>query len=150
MEKRIGEIDSDLRIKINSLTLDVTVPLDVKTAFDAFLKVQQESQQKVATAKADAAGTLANAQGQAKVIEGGGRTAANVLLTSVQAEAKAFDEQRPYYEDNPGLFEKRLVAETMQRVLTNAVDVFYLSGRQPRIWLNRTPERRKLEEGQVP
>ena len=150
VKKRIGEIDSDLRIKINSLTLDVTVPLDVKTAFDAFLKVQQESQQKVATAKADATSTLANALGQAKVIEGGGRTAANVLLSSVQAEAKAFDEQRPFYEDNPGLFEKRLVAETMQRVLTNAVDVFYLSGRQPRIWLNRTPERRKLEEGQVP
>ena len=150
VKKRIGEIDSDLRIKINSLTLDVTVPLDVKTAFDAFLKVQQESQQKVATAKADAASALANAQGQAKVIEGGGRTAANVLLTSVQAEAKAFDEQRPFYEDNPGLFEKRLVAETMQRVLTNAVDVFYLSGRQPRIWLNRTPEKRKLKEGMAP
>jgi hypothetical protein len=43
-----------------------------------------------------------------------------------------------------------LVAETMQRVLTNAVDVFYLSGRTPRIWLNRTPEKRKLKEGGTP
>jgi len=68
----------------------------------------------------------------------------------VQAEAKAFKEQKPFYEDNPTLFEQRLVAETMQRVLTNAVDVFYLSGRQPRIWLNRTPEKRKLEEGGAP
>jgi hypothetical protein len=48
------------------------------------------------------------------------------------------------------LFKQRLVAETMQRVLTNAVDVFYLSGRQPRIWLNRTPEKRKLKEGETP
>ena len=150
VEKTISGIDSDLRIKINSLTLDVTVPLDVKPAFDAFLKVQQESQQKVATAKADAVSTLANALGQAKVIEGGGQTAANTLLTSVQAEAKAFSKQRPYYEENPELFEQRLIAETMQRVLTNAVDVFYLSGRQPRIWLNRTPEKRKLKEGGTP
>jgi len=150
VEKTISGIDSDLRIKINSLPIDVTVPLDVKPAFDAFLKVQQESQQKVATAKADAVSTLANALGQAKVIEGGGQTAANTLLTSVQAEAKAFSKQRPYYEENPELFEQRLIAETMQRVLTNAVDVFYLSGRQPRIWLNRTPEKRKLKEGGTP
>ena len=150
VEKTISGIDSDLRIKINSLPIDVTVPLDVKPAFDAFLKVQQESQQKVATAKADAVSTLANALGQAKVIEGGGQTAANTLLTSVQAEAKAFSKQRPYYEENPELFEQRLIAETMQRVLTNAVDVFYLSGRQPRIWLNRTPEKRKLKEGETP
>ena len=150
VKKTIGEIDSDLRIKINSLTLDVTVPLDVKPAFDAFLKIQQESQQKVATAKAEAESAKANALGQAKVVEGGGQTTANTLLTSVQAEAKAFKEQKPFYEDNPTLFEQRLVAETMQRVLTNAVDVFYLSGRQPRIWLNRTPEKRKLKEGETP
>jgi membrane protease subunit HflK len=150
VKKTITGIGSDLRIKINSLTLDVTVPLDVKPAFDAFLKVQQESQQKVATAKADAVSSKANALGQAKVIEGGGETAANTLLTSVEAEKEAFVEQRPYYEENPRLFEQRLVAETMQRVLTNAVDVFYLSGRTPRIWLNRTPEKRKLEEGGAP
>ncbi len=150
VKKTISGIGSDLRIKINSLTLDVTVPLDVKPAFDAFLKVQQESQQKVATAKADAVSSKANALGQAKVIEGGGETAANTLLTSVEAEKEAFVEQRPYYEENPRLFEQRLVAETMQRVLTNAVDVFYLSGRTPRIWLNRTPEKRKLKEGGAP
>ena len=150
VKKTISGIDSDLRIKINSLTLDVTVPLDVKSAFDAFLVVQQESLTKVKKAKDAATSTMANALGQAKVIEGGGRTAANILLTSVQAEAEAFSEQLPYYEENHGLFEQRLIAETMQRVLTNAVDVFYLSGRTPRIWLNRTPEKRKLKEGGTP
>jgi regulator of protease activity HflC (stomatin/prohibitin superfamily) len=150
VKKTISGIDSDLRIKINSLTLDVTVPLDVKSAFDAFLVVQQESLTKVKKAKDDATSTMANALGQAKVIEGGGRTAANILLTSVQAEAEAFSEQLPYYEENHGLFEQRLIAETMKRVLTNAVDVFYLSGRTPRIWLNRTAEKRKLKEGGTP
>ena len=150
VEKTIRKNSKDLQLKINLTTPKVKVPEDVKPAFDAFLKVQQESQQKVATAKADAVSSKANALGQAKVIEGGGQTAANTLLTSVQAEAKAFSAQRSYYEENPLLFEQRLVAETMQRVLTNAVDVFYLSGRTPRIWLNRTPEKRKLKEGGAP
>ena len=69
----------------------------------------------------------------------------NLLLS-----AKSFANQRPFYESNPELFRHRLVTETMQRVLINAVDVFYLSGRQPRIWLNRTPEKPKLKEGGAP
>jgi membrane protease subunit HflK len=150
VKKTITKNSKDLQLKINLTTPKVKVPEDVKPAFDAFLKVQQENEQKLATAKADAESTKLNALGQAKVIEGGGKSAANTLLTSVQAEAKAFSGQRSYYEENPLLFKQRLVAETMQRVLTNAVDVFYLSGRQPRIWLNRTPEKRKLKEGETP
>jgi len=140
----------DLPIQVNSLTLDVTVPIGVKPAYDAFLKSQQESQQKVSTARAEAISIIANAEGQARVIESGGKTTADRLLTSVEAEAKSFTDQKPFYESNPELFRQRLVSETMQSVLTNAVDIFYLSGRQPRIWLNRTPAKPKLIEGQVP
>ena len=150
VKKTISETGSGLWIKINSLLLVVTVPLDVKPDFGDPLAVEQERLMAVEKANEVAVSTLAKALGQAKVIEGAGETAANTLLTSVQAEAKAFAEQRPYYEENPGLFEQRLVAETMQQVLTNAVDVFYLSGRTPRIWLNRTPEKRKLKEGGAP
>ena len=150
VQKMIKKNSKDLQLKINLTTPKVKVPEDVKPAFDAFLKVQQENEQKVATAKAEAESIKLNALGQAKVIEGGGQTEANTLLTSLQAEAKAFSEQQSYYEENPLLFEQRLVAETMQRVLTNAVDVFYLSGRQPRIWLNRRPEKRKLNQGETP
>ena len=150
VKKTISETGSGLWIKINSLLLVVTVPLDVKPEFDASIAAELQKSTKVKDARSDAVSTLAKALGQAKVIEGGGQTAANILLTSVQAEAKAFSKQLPFYEESPGLFERRLIAETMQRVLTNAVDVFYLSGRTPRIWLNRTPEKRKLKEGGAP
>ena len=93
---------------------------------------------------------IANAEGQARVIESGGKTTADRLLSSVEAESKSFSDQKPFYESNPELFQQRLVSETMQNVLTNAVDIFYLSGRQPRIWLNRTPAKAKLTEGQLP
>ena len=140
----------DLPIQVNSLALDVTVPIGVKPAYDAFLKSQQESQQKVSTARAEAISIIANAEGQARVIESGGKTTADRLLTSVEAESKSFSEQKPFYESNPELFQQRLVSETMQSILTNAVDIFYLSGRQPRIWLNRVPAKAKLKEGQNP
>ena len=149
VKETIGKIDSDLQLKIEFLP-EVKVPLDVKPVFDAFRTVVEERSKTVGEAEAYAGTTLAKARGQAEVIKGGGQTAANTLLTSVEAEAKAFSVQRSYYEENSLLFEQRLIAETMQRVLTNAVDVFYLSGRTPRIWLNRTPEKRKLKEGGTP
>ena len=149
VKETIEKIDSDLQLKIELLPV-VKVPLDVLPVFDAFRTVVEERSKTVKDAEAYAVSTLAKARGQAEVIKGGGKTAANVLLTSVEAEEKAFSAQRSYYEENPLLFEQRLVAETMQRVLTNAVDVFYLSGRTPRIWLNRTPEKRKLKEGGAP
>ena len=149
VKETIEKIDSDLQLKIELLPV-VKVPLDVLPVFDAFRTVVEERSKTVKDAEAYAVSTLAKARGQAEVIKGGGKTAANALLTSVEAEEKAFSAQRSYYEENPLLFEQRLVAETMQRVLTNAVDVFYLSGRTPRIWLNRTPEKRKLEEGGAP
>ncbi|MCP4824394.1 MAG: hypothetical protein GY892_09820 [Shimia sp.] len=149
IRKRINKVVNEahkLPIQVNSLTLDVTVPIGVKPAYEAFQKAEQESLLKVRTARAEATSIIANAEGQAKVIESGGKTTADRLLTSVEAEAKSFSDQRPFYESNPELFQQRLITETMQRVLTNAVDIFYLSGRQPRIWLNRTPEKPKLKE----
>jgi regulator of protease activity HflC (stomatin/prohibitin superfamily) len=148
--KKVVNQAHDLPIKVNSLALDVTVPIGVKPAYDAFLKSQQESQQKVSTARAEAVSIIANAEGQARVVESGGKTTADRLLISVEAEAKSFADQRPFYESNPELFQQRLVSETMKSVLTNAVDIFYLSGRQPRIWLNRTPAKPKLKDMQAP
>jgi len=140
----------ELPIELTSLELDVAVPEGVRPNFDAFLVVEANSQGKIRTAEAEASAIIANAEGQARVILGNGKTSADRLLSSVEAEARAFSHQRPFYESNPELFEQRLVTETMQHVLTNAVDIFYLSGRQPRIWLNRTPAKKKLKEGEVP
>ncbi len=136
--------------EITLTTLKVDIPEGVKSDYEAFLTSEAERQGKVNEARGEAARIVAKAEGDAKVILSGGETTKHQLLTSVEAEARSFAEQRPYYESNPGLFRQRLLTGTMQRVLTNAVDVFYLSGRQPRIWLNRTPEKRKLKEAGTP
>ena len=148
--KKVVNEDHQLAIKVNSLTLKVQVPGDVKPAFDAYGDAEAERKGKEEKADGDAARIVTKAEGDARVILSGGETTKHQLLTSVEAEARSFAEQRPYYESNPELFRQRLLTGTMQRILTNAVDVFYLSGRQPRIWLNRTPEKPKLKEGGAP
>jgi membrane protease subunit HflK len=153
IRNRINKVVNEehkLPIRVSSVTLTVKVPVGVEPDFAAFTTAEQESRKKIDEARAEAASIIASAQGQAKVIGSAGQTAADRLLSSVQAESKSFTEQRPFYERNPELFQQRLVTETMQRVLTNAVEIFYLSGRQPRIWLNRIPEKPKLSEGEVP
>ena len=141
---------NELDITLSTVTIEAVVPVGVKPAYDAFSAADAAKVKRIRDAEGEAKSTIAIAEGQAKVIESNGKTESNRLLTSVEAEAKSFNNQRPFYESNPDLFRHRLVTETMQRVLTNAVDVFYLSGRQPRIWLNRTPAKKKLNEGEAP
>ena len=148
-KKVVNEVH-ELPIVVDPIQLEVQVPGEVEPAFQAFGTADTVSETTISDAKKDAGKMVTNAEGQAKVIQSGGETIADRLLTLVEAEAKSFAEQRPYYESNPELFRQRLLTGTMQRVLTNAVDVFYLSGRTPRIWLNRIPEKPKLSEGEVP
>jgi membrane protease subunit HflK len=150
VRKVIESHNPKLKFKTLNIGTEVEVPLEVLPDFQAYGTVRQTSSVKVDAAKVKKISIVAEAEGKAKVIESGGRIAANKMRTSIQAEAKSFEDQRQYYESNPELFEQRLVAEAMQRILTNAVDVFYLSGRTPRIWLNRTPEKRKLKESETP
>ncbi len=148
--KKVVNEAHELPIKVSSLTVEFKVPESVKSDYADFGAAETKSKEEIRKARTEAASIVTNAEGQAKVIQSGGETIADRLLTLVEAEAKSFSEQRPYYESNPELFRQRLLTGTMQRVLTNAVDVFYLSGRTPRIWLNRTPEKRKLKEAGTP
>ena len=150
VRKVIERNNPELKFKELKIALETLVPLEVQPAVDAYGTVEQDSQKKVGEAGKTGKTVVVKAKGQAKLIEEGGSTASTKLRTSIQAEAKSFKDQLPHYESNPELFEQRLVSEAMQQILTNAVDVFYLSGRQPRIWLNRTPEKRKLKEGETP
>ena len=141
---------NELDITVSTVTIEALVPVGVKPAYDAFSAADAAKVKRIRDAEGEAKSSIAIAEGQAKVVLNKGITEANRLLTSVEAEAKSFNNQLPFFESNPKLFRHRLVTDTMQRVLTNAVDVFYLSGRQPRIWLNRTPAKKKLTEGEFP
>jgi hypothetical protein len=68
------------------------------------------------------------------------------MVQTVSAEAQTFNDLLPRYQSNPNLFKQRLLADTMQRVLTNAQFKLYLpqradgKPRELRLQLNKEPE----------
>jgi len=81
-------------------------------------------------------------------------TSSNQLVRTVLAESKSFQDQLPHFQDNPVLFKQRLLTDTMQRVLANAQDKFFVPSRSDgkprelRLQLSREPE--KSNEGAQP
>jgi len=79
------------------------------------------------------------------VIWNEGLTAATSWVKIMASDAKSFSELLPYYEANPVFFRQRLLTETMQRVLTNAQEKFFVPSRadgrprELRLQLSREP-----------
>jgi hypothetical protein len=90
--------------------------------------------------------TLNKALGESQMILNRGLTRSNQVVQAVAAESRAFLDQLPYYQRDPRLFEDRLLAQTMERVFTNAQDKFLVptrhdgQARELRLQLNKEPE----------
>jgi modulator of FtsH protease HflK len=126
-------------------------PVDVAQAFDNVQKAQQEGEQKIFAAEAYARGATNKAIGEASGIVRESMTASNFLVATIASRAEEFNQLLPYYQRAPGLFKQRLLAETVQRVLTNAEYKAYLPelpGGRPwelRLQLSKPPEIRNPE-----
>ncbi len=144
VRQRVSQLVTDHRLGINIETIDVQTmpPLSVRDSYDLVLSAQQEARTAVNQAEAYARTTINAAQGQASTILADGVTRSNQIVRIMASEANSFSEQLPYFEMNPMLFKERLMAETMQTILTNADDTFYFSQREGiqrelRLQLNR-------------
>ena len=135
-----------LGIAIDPGEVRANPPLYVRDAFDLVLRAQQESGKKILDAESYARGATNNAGGEASAIVRGGMTRSNSIVQTVAAEAQAFKDLLPRYQSNPTLFKQRLLADSMQRVLTNAQFKLYLpqradgKPRELRLQLNKEPE----------
>ncbi len=138
-----------LGVAVESLDVETSAPLEVRTAFNEVLNAQQTSRTIISEAEAYARTTTNGAIGQASVLVNEGITRSNQIIRTMAAEAQSFQDQLPYYMANPSLFQQRLLIETMERVLTNAQDKFYLPARadgktrELRLQLNREPQKAK-------
>lgn len=136
-----------LGVTIETLDVQTSAPIEVRTAFDEVLNAQQTYGTRISEAEAYARGATNTAFGQASVIEADGLTRSNQLVQIAAAEARSFSDQLPHFQTNPQLFKQRLLTETMRQVLTNAQDKFFVPARQDgqprelRIQLNREPPR---------
>lgn len=119
-------VEPRMGIKIEALDIHTTPPIKVKTAFDGVIAAEQTRSQSILTAKADAGAALQEAQGEAKSIVANGMIRSNQLVMVIEAEAMAFEAQLPYYRKDPDLFVRRITADTMRTVMTNAQDKFFV------------------------
>ena len=128
---RVNALVDQLKLGI---TLDVrevrtSPPLDVETAFNEVVKAQQQGDTKIREAEAYARGATNNAVGEASAILQDALTRSNYFVKTVQKEASNFLGFLPSYRRSPELFTKRLMAETTERILTNAQFKTYLPAR---------------------
>ncbi len=153
VHKRLSQLidETGVGVAIESLDVETSAPLDVRAAFNAVLEAQQMSRTRISESETYARSTTNAALGQASVVWNDGITRSNQLVRTVDAEAKSFSDQLPYFEANPDLFKQRLLAATMQRVLTNAQDKFFIPNRadgntrELRLQLNREPQKSRSE-----
>lgn len=137
----------NLGITLEPSEVKVAAPLAVRPAFEAVLAAAQDRGKKISEARGQAEELLRKAQGEATAIVNAGVAASNQTVQAVVAEARYFTDQLKQYERDPELFRQRLLTETMQRVLTNAQDKFFLptradgQARELRIQLNREPQK---------
>jgi membrane protease subunit HflK len=125
--------DSVDQLKLG-VTLDLrevrtSPPLDVEASFNDVVKAQQQGDTKIREAEGYARGATNKAVGEASGIRQDALTRSNYFVQTLEKEAANFLSYRTNYQRNPELFTKRLLAETTQRVLTNAQFKTYLPAR---------------------
>ncbi len=155
VQTRVKEMVEKLNVGVNfqpgEVRTDAEAPVDVLEAFNDVTRAQNQGDIKIQEAETYARGATNRAVGEASVIVGGGITASNSLVVTVAAEADRFAKLLPRYQANPDLFKRRLLAETMERVLTNAQYKLFLPERpdgkqwEVRLQLSKPPEIPKKE-----
>jgi membrane protease subunit HflK len=136
-----------LRVNIEgALQVETIPPPMAQSAFDEVTKAQQTKSTEVNKAETYARTNVSSAYGEAQAILNEAITRSNQLVLTVQAEAKAFTNQLPFYAANPELFKERLMSETMQLILPAARDKYLNllpSQGELRLQLNREPLKEK-------
>ena len=134
-------------ISVDTIEVQTSAPIDVRNAFDEVLNAQQTAATKISEANTYASSTTNAALGQASVILSSAITHSNEVVRTVAAEAMSFTKQLPIFTINPDLFKNRQLTETMQTVLANAQEKFFIPARadgnkrELRLQLNRIPQK---------
>lgn len=145
VRQRIEEYHLGITVDSSSEVL-TSAPLTIRQAFEQVQLAENTSYKTVSDASSQAETVRRTASGEASVIIGQGMVRSNQIVTTVAAEAQKFSDLLTNYLSNPVFFKNRMLVETVQRVLTNAQDKYYVPARpdgkpwELRLQLNREPE----------
>lgn len=130
---------------VESIEVQVSAPMAVRPAFEQVLSAEQERSQKINESLGYSNEVVIKSVGESNSMVNSGISASNQIVLAVAAEAGFFNAQLPHYQKNPVLFQRRILVETIERIMTNATDKFILpaaaggQSREVRLQLNREP-----------
>lgn len=148
---RVQELVDQINLGITLEPSDVVTkpPVDVRAAFEEVIAAEQDRSKLVSDARAYYDETTRRAQGEAEAILNEAMAQSNRFVQTVESLAKSFNEMLPEYEKDPWLFRSRLLADRLERVLTNVQEKMYLpelppgKKRELRLQLSREPIERR-------
>jgi membrane protease subunit HflK len=150
VKQKVEELQ--LGIALEPSDVETKAPIDVRAAFEAVNAAEQDRSRAISDARGKYDQLTRTAVGEANAILSAGLASSNRMVVRVAADARAFNLQLPRYTDDPQLFARRLLTATMERVLTNAQEKFFLAdhpGGQPRelrIQISREPQKKEGPE----
>lgn len=129
--QRVAESIDRLQLGVSVEPREVRVepPLYVLSAFTGVLEAQQRGDTRVREAEAYARNATNQAIGEASVTRQTALTLSNTLVQTVRTDATNFLGLLPGYLRDTNLLQQRLLAETTERVLTNAQFKLFLPSR---------------------
>jgi membrane protease subunit HflK len=131
-------------------------PRQLKFAFDQVTTARENRTKTLNDAHTYANQALYQAGAQAAGITNEAAADKARLVQSITADAKRFDDLRPKYERNPGLFLQAQLISTLGSAFTNVQDKIYLpqradgKTRELRLLLNREPLKPRLDSQAQP
>jgi membrane protease subunit HflK len=149
-----GAVELELRQRVEALGLGLRIervdvlalapPKQVAAAFGAVIEAEQERSARIGEARASAARTWNEAQGEAARLVSEGEAYRRSVVAAVGAGADYFTKVHEQYQKNPGIVARTLLQDTLQRTLSNVEQKFLIhrneSGRQQlRLMLNPEP-----------
>lgn len=137
-----------LGVTVEQVEIETKAPRYLQPAFESVLSAEMERRQTNDVAQAYASRIRSTAVGEAKAIVNTGETDRTRILQEVASEAKYFNNQLPYYQEDSELFRARLLTEALHQILTNKnVEKFpIVQGRgdqqtEIRLQLSREPQK---------
>jgi modulator of FtsH protease HflK len=121
--------EAGLGIDVDPREVRIDPPLYVQSAFSQVLDAQQKRDIRISEAESYARGATNRAIGEASVVVQTGLTLSNTFVQAVATDATNFIGLLPAWNRNPDLLRERLLAETSQRILTNAQFKVFLPSR---------------------
>lgn len=149
VQQKVDEIG--LGIILEPSDVETKPPIDVRMAFEEVISAEQERSRLISDARGYMEETLRKAEGEAQAIINQALSRSNQWVQTIRSLVESFEKILPQYEQNPHLFEARLLNSRLEQIATNIQDIFYLPElpegvrRELRLLLNRQPQARQSQ-----